>query len=383
MVVYQTYPAFLVLEDGTVCQGLSFIDSIISTGEVVFNTGMTGYQEILTDPSYCDQIILFTYPEIGNTGINIEDVESSKSYVRGIIAKNICINPSNWRSKISLVKYLINQQIPHIFSVDTRHIAKSLRERGVMIGCISSFKLSLVNLMKQFKYFKESQNRHLIYRVSTNSLYRWSPNLSQFQLYPIRQAPKAHFLNVVVIDFGVKFNILKRLHAYGCQVTVVPALTSYHSIMSSLPDGILLSNGPGDPALITSVRDTIVKLVNANIPVFGICLGHQLLCLAFGGLTSKLKFGHRGLNHPSGLHDSIKITSQNHGFVVSKNASSMHLTNITDFNLNDKTISGIVHNEKPCFSVQYHPEASPGPHDSDYLFAHFINVMISCKINNW
>ena len=378
--VYQTYSAFLFLEDGTIYRGLSFINFTVSTGEVVFNTGMTGYQEVLTDPSYCDQIVLFTYPELGNTGINIEDMESSRSYVRGVIAKNICITPSNWRSEVSLVKYLINNKIPHIFGVDTRYITKVLRNKGVMIGCIANNQLDSAYFSRQIRYYSKEQDVHLVHKVTTDCLYEWSSNIIKFISFPDVSEINTRNLRVIVMDFGVKFNILKRLKAYGCQVIIVPALTSYYHIMSNLPDGIILSNGPGDPALFNSARDTIIKLINANVPIFGICLGHQLLGLTLGAITSKLKFGHRGLNHPSGLHDYIRVTSQNHGFVVAQNTIAQNLANVIDLNLNDQTISGIVHCSRPCFSVQYHPEASPGPHDSDYLFVHFIKVMISCKV---
>nr|YP_007878149.1 carbamoyl phosphate synthase small subunit [Calliarthron tuberculosum]AGA63760.1 carbamoyl phosphate synthase small subunit [Calliarthron tuberculosum] len=375
----KTYSTFLQLEDGTLCQGWSFANSLMSIGEVVFNTGMTGYQEVLTDPSYCDQIILFTYPEIGNTGMNSEDMEASKSYAKGLIVKNFCLNPSSWRTKKPIIQYLIDQKIPHIFGIDTRYLTKYLRNKGVMVGCIVTNQLNSVQLSKAVDKFKCSQNFHLTNKVTTSKAYQYlSKALSKIHYISVKNKNFAS-LHVVVVDFGVKMNIIRRLDAYGCNITVVPASSSYNLIMSKSPDGILLSNGPGDPAAISFVQQTIQKLINTNIPIFGICLGHQLLGLSIGCQTMKLKFGHRGLNHPSGLHDQVRMTSQNHGFVVSSSTLPKDQVNITYINLNDGTIAGMVHKYKPCFSVQYHPEASPGPNDSDYLFSHFIDVMLACK----
>nr|YP_010728870.1 carbamoyl-phosphate synthase arginine-specific small subunit [Lithothamnion corallioides]WEA76961.1 carbamoyl-phosphate synthase arginine-specific small subunit [Lithothamnion corallioides] len=379
----KTYSSFLLLEDGKICQGWSFSNCLMSMGEVVFNTGMTGYQEVMTDPSYFGQIVLFTYPEIGNTGINDQDLESLRPYIKGIIAKNICLNPSNWRSQKSLAQYLIDQNIPHIFGIDTRSITQYLRDKGVMYGCISSSLLSPSKFMKKLEQFASLQNINLVNKVTTPISYKWSPRLlPRFEYASNHNMQNINnHLHVVVIDFGVKFNILNRLSFSGCNVTVVPSTTSYDIIMSNKPDGILLSNGPGDPSLIDNSIQTIQHLINSNIPLFGICLGHQLLSLALGATTSKLKFGHRGLNHPSGLYNQVKMTSQNHGFVVSVNTLPKDLVDITYLNLNDCTIAGVVHNFKPCFSVQYHPEASPGPHDSDYLFNHFIKVIKAFKYN--
>nr|YP_009541646.1 carbamoyl-phosphate synthase arginine-specific small subunit [Synarthrophyton chejuense]AYR05655.1 carbamoyl-phosphate synthase arginine-specific small subunit [Synarthrophyton chejuense] len=375
--IYKTYSSCLLLEDGKICQGWSFSSSFISSGEVVFNTGMTGYQEVMTDPSYLGQVILFTYPEIGNTGINNEDIESSKIHIKGIIAKNICLMPSNCRSDITLVNYLIDQEIPHVFGIDTRFLAKYLREKGVMIGCISSNMINSDQFMQKLEQFTRLQNLNLASKVTTENVYSWSSNLLIKFQYPSkdRLQQMINNLHVVVVDFGVKFNILNRLSYYGCDVTVVPYDISYKQIMIYKPNGILLSNGPGDPALIGSSLEMIRNLVDSNIPLFGICLGHQLLSLALGASTFKLKFGHRGLNHPSGIYSKAKITSQNHGFVVSLNTFPMNLIDVISWNFNDNTIAGIVHISKPCLSVQYHPEASPGPHDSDYLFKHFIKVM--------
>lgn len=380
---FKTYSTFLFLEDGQFCQGWSCLNSIKSFGEVVFNTGMTGYQEIMTDPSYCDQIVLFTYPEIGNTGINIFDVESESFYIKGLVAKNICFYSSNWRKQISLIKYLVKYNIPHIFGVDTRYLAKYLRSKGVMIGCIASQRLTYKLLRNQIGKFKTCHNMHMVDRVTTCKSYQWFSLLTRFTDYYANNSLRSKIkdLHVIVIDYGVKFNILNRLIYYGCKITVVPSNTTYKSIILKRPDGVLLSNGPGDPALLSYALPTIKKLVSINMPVFGICLGHQLLSLVFGAQTCKLKFGHRGLNHPSKVcnTNTVTMTSQNHGYVVSLNSILSENVSIVCFNLNDNTVAGIIHKYKPCFSVQYHPEASPGPHDSDYLFKHFVKVMLVCK----
>ena len=375
----KAYIAYLYFEEGIVCQGWSFCELSTSFGEVVFNTGMTGYQEVFSDPSYCNQIILFTYPEIGNTGINMDDIEASQCYLKGIIVKNLSLDSSNWRSKMSIVNYLIDQKIPHICGIDTRYLVKYLRNRGVMLGCLSSKKLNNCELVQQFKRIKVLQNVSLINMVTTKLSYKWSGKILSSLRYIDEKFVSIKTLHVIVVDFGVKVNILRLLNYYGCLVTVVPASSGYAYIMSKSPDGVLLSNGPGDPVLLINEISMIKQLISANVPIFGICLGHQLLSLALGGITSKLKFGHRGLNHPSGLYNKVNITSQNHGYVVVSDVFRDDCIGIGSFNLNDNTIAGIVHKQKPCFSVQYHPEASPGPHDSEYLFFHFINVMLACK----
>ena len=376
------YISFLYLEDSSVYRGWSFFNTFRSTGEVVFNTGMTGYQEVITDPSYYNQILLFTYPEIGNTGVNLIDIESDRSCIKGLICKNVCMKSSNWRSKSSLVSYLIKYRIPHIFGVDTRYITKIIRSKGAMIGCISSQRLISIELLSIIRSFKSSYLSRMVRNITTRRNYKWLPDLPTLSTYIFDKKKQriVNSLNVIVIDYGVKFNILNRLFSYGCSVQVVSFDASYDNIIALKPDGILLSNGPGDPASIEKQKISIIqKLISLNIPVFGICLGHQLLSLASGTNTSKLSFGHRGLNHPSGLHDTVKITSQNHGYVICNAQGGNNLLQISGYNLNDATISIVVHKFRPVFSVQYHPEASPGPHDSDFLFEHFLKVMTLCK----
>nr|AYR06362.1 carbamoyl-phosphate synthase arginine-specific small subunit [Renouxia sp.] len=380
--MFQMYPALLLLEDGSKYYGWSFSNSLMSIGEVVFNTGMTGYQEIMTDPSYSGQIILFTYPEIGNTGVNYEDNESASCFIKGIIAKNICLKPNNWRSKISLAQYLVQQKICHIFGIDTRSLARHLRSKGVMNGCISNAELNFMILRDKLNLSLSMQGLDLVKQVTTSKIYKWSYNFSKvFKRFP-HEDKQAKLLNVVVIDFGVKFNILDKLSNYGCSVLIVPATIHYKEILKYQPDGVLLSNGPGDPSAVDYAIKNVRQLINYNVPLFGICMGHQILSLAMGASTFKLRFGHRGLNHPVGLynHEKVYITSQNHGFAVALDTILDSSLNVVSFNLNDGTVSGIVHKLKPMFSVQYHPEASPGPHDSDYLFKHFIRVMELFKV---
>jgi len=370
------YSSLLMLGDGTTYKGWSFCKEVNSFGEIVFNTGMTGYQEIITDPSYFSQIVIFTYPELGNTGVNIQDSESNSIYIKGIVAKNISLNSSNWRSSTSLKNYILMKQIPHIFGIDTRALTRHLRDKGVMKGYISSDLMPIIDLNKNF-----SLNIDLVKQVTSLKSYmhkRLSQVNNQFYKYLNQNIKNFHntHVNIVVLDFGTKSNILLRLISYGCDVYVLPAISNYQTIKMYKPDGILLSNGPGDPSKIYYSINTIKKLVKySKIPIFGICMGHQLLSLALGATTFKLKFGHRGLNHPSGLNKYSEITSQNHGFAVSKNLiTQSNFIKVTHFNLNDITLGGILHNSKPIFSVQYHPEASPGPHDSDYLFKIFIEL---------
>lgn len=381
----KAYTSFLVLENGCICRGWSFADLPISCGELVFNTGMTGYQEIITDPSYCDQIVIFTYPEIGNTGVNTCDQESTRPHVNGIVAKNICFYPSNWMLQMSLPEYLVRHQIPHIFGVDTRYLAKQLRNQGVMAGSILTTAYNLSAAKLAISRFQLSQVHNQVGKVTTSRSYRWLQSMPciRYESYAESLSQKNH-LNVVVVDYGVKFNILNRLKFYGCNLIVVPAHTSYISIAAQKPDGILLSNGPGDPSMINDAIKNVQNMLDLNVPIFGICLGHQLLSLAAGSRTSKLRFGHRGLNHPSGFFDScsVKMTSQNHGYVVLADTLHSNRFRVTYLNLNDQTVAGLVHISRPFFSVQYHPEASPGPNDSNHIFLHFIAVMLSCRSIN-
>nr|YP_009244721.1 carbamoyl-phosphate synthase arginine-specific small subunit [Pyropia pulchra]AMK96963.1 carbamoyl-phosphate synthase arginine-specific small subunit [Pyropia pulchra] len=375
-------PAILVLEDGTYYKGWSLQQEkqVITVGEVVFNTGMTGYQEIITDPSYFQQIVTFTYPEIGNTGINDQDIESHTISIKGLVAKNICKISSSWREQESLVKYLIRQAIPFIFGIDTRALTQYLRQFGTMNGCISTDNLNHSYLRQKISQIPVMQGLDLIPYVTTDKVYPWDEkSLPIWYLTDRSRVKLADKLKVVVIDFGVKLNILRRLATLGCQVTVVPAKTSLRDILADKPDGILLSNGPGDPSTVYYGIQTVKNLLDHNVPIFGICMGHQILNLALNSKTFKLKFGHRGINHPSGLKQQVEITSQNHGFAVDLQSVFDSSAQVTHFNLNDTTVAGIGHSQSPYFSVQYHPESSPGPHDADYLFENFVEIMIKSK----
>nr|YP_010198909.1 carbamoyl phosphate synthase small subunit [Hydropuntia urvillei]UAD88358.1 carbamoyl phosphate synthase small subunit [Hydropuntia urvillei] len=379
---YKLYPAILILEDNQIYKGWTLLNSVMSFGEIVFNTGMTGYQEIITDPSYKEQIITFTYPEIGNTGINYEDNESNKIHINGIIAKNFCFSPNNWRKHKSLVDYIINNTIPHIFGIDTRSLTKHLRNTGSILGCISSQDLNIKLLASKFKNINLVTNNDLVKQVTTRNTYKFQEySNTYFSYLKYKTNTKYGYgLKIVVIDFGVKYNILSRLYNYGCRIQILPATSSYKEIKSYNPDGIVLSNGPGDPSVVEYAIKTIKQIISyTNIPIFGICMGHQIISLALEAKTFKLKFGHRGLNHPSGVKQKAEITSQNHGFAVNKDSLRNNCINYTHFNLNDFTVAAIFYSKKPIFSVQYHPEASPGPHDSEYLFKSFLNLSKKLK----
>ncbi len=352
-----------MLEDGRLFRGTALGATGEATGEVCFNTGMSGYQEILTDPSYCGQIVTMTFPHIGNYGTNMDDVESSKIQAAGFVVREETELPSNFRSEQSVGDYLKGAGIVGIQGVDTRAITRHLRDRGAMNGIISTADPEEDSLKKKVTDVPSMSGLDLVPQVSCETPYDWPRNGS----------PPKH--KVVAMDFGIKHNILRLLSEHGCGVTVVPATTSADDVLALKPDGIFLSNGPGDPAAVTYGVNTIRNLLGKR-PIFGICLGHQLLSLAVGGATFKLKFGHRGINHPVKNIDTseVEITSHNHGFAVDPDSLPAS-TEITHWNLNDDTVEGFRCKEIPAFSVQYHPEAGPGPHDSRYLFGQFTAMM--------
>ncbi len=353
-------PAILMLEDGTTFSGKSFGAIGKTLGEVCFNTGITGYQEILTDPSYAKQIVTMTAPHIGNYGVNSEDIESSKIQASGFVIKEESIVPSNWRSQFSIGDYLINENIVGIKNIDTRSLTIHLRNHGAMNGIISSDSIDDGLLRRELINHPSMAGQDLAKVVSTREMYKFSEQGKY---------------KVAVLDFGVKRNILKILKKLNCKVSVFPANTSSKEILGISPDGIFLSNGPGDPAAV-SYAITTVKEILGKKPMFGICLGHQILALSLGAKTFKLKFGHRGINHPvkNLITNAVEITSQNHGFAVD-NKSLPNNIRETHVNLNDNTNAGIESIDNFAFSVQYHPESSPGPHDSRYLFQKFIEMM--------
>ncbi|MGL5873549.1 MAG: glutamine-hydrolyzing carbamoyl-phosphate synthase small subunit [Xenococcaceae cyanobacterium] len=379
MPISKAAPALLVLADGSSYQGLSFGSSGTALGEVVFNTGMTGYQEVLTDPSYYGQIVTFTYPELGNTGVNDEDEESFRPQIKAAIARNICHRPSNWRATKSLTEYLKEHNIPGIYGIDTRALTRKIRATGAINGGISTEILDPQELLRLVREAPDMAGLNLVKEVSTTKVYEWSESTNNYWEFRPNTAVDGDLLTVVAIDFGVKRNILKRLASYGCRVIVVPVNTSAAEILKYNPDGVFLSNGPGDPAAVTEGIETTKKLLAANKPTFGICMGHQILGLSLGAETFKLKFGHRGLNQPCGLQQQIEITSQNHGFAIKADSLAAEIE-ITHLNLNDRTVAGLQHKNLPFFSVQYHPEASPGPHDADYLFEKFVELMKEHKV---
>lgn len=370
--------AKLALENGTVFTGESFGALSEVTGEVVFNTSITGYQEILTDPSYAGQIVTMTYPLIGNYGVNPQDLESAKPQVAGFVVKEYFDFYSNFRATQSLGDWLAAHNVIAMQGIDTRMLTKMIRTVGALRGIISTADLDDASLIEKARRSPEMSGLDLAKTVTTEKIYEWEDiDRTAFALKPIGKAnSKGRPWRVVVYDYGVKHNILRRLVSYGCKLTVVPATHPAEKVLEMEPDGIFLSNGPGDPAAVRYGIQNIKKLVGKK-PIFGICLGHQLLGLALGGKTFKLKFGHRGANHPvkNLLTEEIEITSQNHGFAVDPRSLDSKLIEITHVNLNDETNEGFRHRELPIFSVQYHPEASPGPHDSDYLFDQFVEMV--------
>lgn len=358
--------AILALEDGRIFPGRTFGAEGEVCGEVVFNTSLSGYQEILTDPSYAGQIVVMTYPHIGNYGMNREDEESGSPFVLGFIAREFSAFTSNWRSLESLEVYLRNHRIISISEVDTRALVKHIRSRGAMRGIISSCDLDEHRLVGRARQSIPMSGRDLASAVSCSEPYAW----------PDPQGSHTDRFRVVAIDFGIKRTILRNLVRSGCTVRVVPARTGVEDILAMRPDGVFLSNGPGDPAPLYYAIDTVRRLMG-KVPLFGICLGHQIMGLALDGKTYKLKFGHRGANQPvkNILTGRVEITAQNHGFAVDADTLNPRRVAATHFNLNDQTLEGIRHLQVPAFSVQYHPEASPGPHDSHYLFTEFKRLM--------
>ena len=366
--------AILLLEDDTVFEGTSFGAKGQKCGEVVFNTSMTGYQEILTDPSYNEQIITMTYPLIGNYGTNKCDWESRKVFSSGFIVKENCKTPSNWRNRDSLSDYLETNNVIGIEGIDTRKLVKHIRTEGAMRGIISSTNLSVSGLKKKLEDYPGLLGRDIVRDVTVKKPYNWTHG-EVGVLASKKQNSKKKY-KVIAFDFGIKHNILRMLCSSCCEVHVVPADTPAKQVLEQNPDGVFLSNGPGDPAPISYAIETVRTLLG-KVPIFGICLGHQILSLALGGKTYKLKFGHRGANHPvKNLQTGkIEITSQNHGFCVDMDSLKNKDIELTHLNLNDNTVEGIRCKELAAFSVQYHPEASPGPHDSSYLFETFIELM--------
>ena len=379
---YTPNNAFLVLADGTVFHGIAFGYIGMVSGEVVFNTGMTGYQEVITDPSYYGQLIAFTYPEIGNTGVNDFDQESAGPSVKGLITR--CLSPvaSNWRSQRSFETWLKENKVVGIKSLDTRSLVRRIRDMGSMNGIISSDKtFTPTQLLNKLKEAPEMKGLNLAEKVSTKTTYIYKSSTSPSFDQRIKNKNTVPF-KVTAIDFGVKKSILERLIAHGCEVRVIPASSTITDVLHGSPEGIFLSNGPGDPsALDQSIRLVKDLIAKSNLPIFGICLGHQILGLALGGKTYKLPFGHRGLNHPCGKSGQLEITSQNHGFALDVETLPKGTVNVTHLNLNDKTVAGISLKEKPIFGIQYHPEASPGPHDADHHFARFTSFMQENRIS--
>ncbi|MFM8286687.1 MAG: glutamine-hydrolyzing carbamoyl-phosphate synthase small subunit [Planctomycetaceae bacterium] len=370
-------PAKLALEDGTIFTGTAFGATGEVSGEVCFNTSMTGYQEILTDPSYRGQIVAMTYPQIGNYGINAVDAESQKVHLSGFLIRELCDEPSNFRSQQALAAYLAEQNVIGIQGLDTRRLVKHLRIRGAMTGILSTTDLDDASLIQKAKTSPGLVGRDLVREVIPERPYEWTTGLSDFFELDVRPLPALtpRSPHVVAIDYGMKWNIPRSLRARGCRVTVVPGTASADDVLALRPDGVFLSNGPGDPRPLDYAISTIRGLLGKQ-PVFGICLGQQLLGLAAGGEIYKLKFGHRGANQPVLNRDTgrVEITTQNHGFALRAETLPANVE-VTHVNLNDQTVEGIRLKDVPAFSVQYHPEAAAGPHDSQYLFDQFVRQL--------
>jgi carbamoyl-phosphate synthase small subunit len=381
---YQLFPttALLALADGTIFYGQSFGAPVTVTGELVFNTSMTGYQEILTDPSYYGQIVTMTCPHIGNVGVNDEDVESIRPWVAGLVVREVSRRMSNWRARQSLSAYLDQHNLPGLTEVDTRALVRHLRTKGAMMAALSAEPaLTADDLVDMARAAPAMDGLDLTQNVTCAEPYPWEEGVipewqseTRGDTHHARRSP----YHVVAYDFGIKHNILRLLTEAGCRVTVVPATTCAEDVLRLNPDGIFLSNGPGDPAAVVYAIEEVRQLLGSDLPIFGICLGHQILGLAFGGSTHKLKFGHRGGNQPVKALERAKggvtITSHNHGFAVFA-GSLPDEVEVTHINLNDGCIEGLHHKTKPVFSIQYHPEASPGPHDAQGFFRQFIELM--------
>jgi carbamoyl-phosphate synthase small subunit len=374
--------AVLALENGTVYRGTAAGASGVARGEVVFNTSMTGYQEVLTDPSYAGQIVTMTSPQIGNYGVAPDDVESAVPKVAGFIMREESPVASNWRASGTLRDYLITHNVVAIADIDTRELTRLLRSSGVMRGVIATGEVDAGDLVRQARAIPSMEGTDLVRDVTCDAPFAWPGGVSK-DLAEVRSdlalAPqgKSHRpLRVAAYDFGIKWNILRRLVTYGCEVQVFPASTPAKDVLATGADGIFLSNGPGDPAAVNYAIENTRELTQADKPIFGICLGHQILGLALGAKTFKLKFGHRGANHPVKFLDTgkVEITSQNHGFVVDPESLPSDVK-VTHLNLYDGTVEGLRVMDRPIYSVQYHPEASPGPHDADYLFKQFVEDM--------
>ena len=370
----QHTPAMLVLADGTVFRGISIGAPGQTVGEVVFNTSMTGYQEILTDPSYTKQIVTLTYPHIGNTGVNAEDVESGQVYASGLIIRDLPLVHSNWRSEQSLSDYLVANNVVAIADIDTRKLTRILRERGAQAGCIIAGAVNEAEALAQAKAFPGLSGMDLAKVVSVKESYEFAEG--EWDLASGYAKPSNPAFHVVAFDYGVKRNILRMLTSRGCKVTVLPAQATAEQALALKPDGVFLSNGPGDPQPCDYAISAIKNIVDTGVPTFGICLGHQLLALASGAKTLKMKFGHHGANHPVQDVDDkrVFITSQNHGFAVDAESLPANLRT-THVSLFDGSLQGIARTDKPAFSFQGHPEASPGPTEMSYLFDRFVESM--------
>ncbi len=363
--------AILALEDGRLFEGRGFGARGETSGEVVFNTSMTGYQEILTDPSYAGQIVVMTYPHIGNYGTNLEDEESRRPFIEGFVAREFSAIRSNWRSELSLEEYFARHNIVAISEIDTRALVRHIRTRGALRGIISSAELDSKILVERTRAVPSMLGFDLASKVTCDKPYLWKEGSE-----PVGAKP----YHVVAYDYGIKFNILNNLRRACSRVTVVPGHTKAEDVLALKPDGVFLSNGPGDPEPLGYAVD-IIKSLLGRVPIFGICLGHQLMGLALGGKTFKLKFGHRGGNQPvkNLMTGKVEITAQNHGFAVDPDSIDENQILLSHINLNDQTLEGLRHRNIPAFSVQYHPEASPGPHDSHYLFTDFLDLISVSK----